>query len=79
MPLSSRKFVNARTTWSGGETDETRNGSLTVRQSLVGDDYVLIFEGTSDSGAVVTARYRGPVTASFDIDTGNGPVPDLPE
>jgi hypothetical protein len=49
------------------------SGLVEVRKSARGDDYIISFEGTVDSGAAVTARYRGPLEAVRDVEPTEGP------
>ena len=45
-------------------------GVLTVKLTMVGDDYVLDFTGTTDQGVEISAHYRGPIEAEIESPTG---------
>jgi hypothetical protein len=74
-----RAFVGAD--YGEGTADATyvlNGGTLNVRTSAIGDDYILDFEGTAEGGVNITARYRGPLENQYDMtDTPVGPIPAI--
>lgn len=62
MYEGSPVYIGANYSASVADATYTLNGgTLDVSRSRVGDDYIIDFEGTTDTGLTVTAHYRGPL------------------
>jgi len=62
--------------YAAGDADGSygvAGGVLTVARPRFGDDYILDFTGTTDTGASFTAHYRGPSAANYEV-SNSAPV-----